>query len=103
MKMLRAVKYLHKQNIVHRDIKLENFVIADGEEVKLCDFGISVNLKEPKEHLQDMCGTKNYMAPEVYDMDYDNKVDIWSLGVVMYVMLSGGEFPFSTTETDTIA
>jgi MAP/microtubule affinity-regulating kinase len=90
-----AVEYLHSQHITHRDIKLENVLFDSQRNVKLIDFGFSVQCKEPKT-LKVFCGTPSYMAPEIVRRsEYLGKpVDMWSLGVVLFAMLSGC-FPFS--------
>ncbi len=85
-----ALSYLHSKNIVHRDIKPENFLLfkspsSSKNTVKLCDFGLAI---EASEELTEVCGSPSYVAPEVLRMDgYGLPADIWSCGVVMYVLL----------------
>jgi len=101
--MLLAVNYLHSQGIVHRDIKLENFLFEDStySHVKLIDFGMSrywtnnVNMKLA-------CGTVSYIAPECLQQSYTIKCDMWSMGVVAFGLLSGDK-PFSGSEQAMIA
>lgn len=86
--------YLHKNRILHRDVKLENILIAKNKQIKICDFGISRYVSEGTiidEHI----GTPAYIAPEVLlENGYSEfKVDIWSLGVLSYIALTG-EIPF---------
>lgn len=89
-----AMDYLHSNHIAHRDIKLENVIIDKEKNVKLIDFGFG--MYAPDNALQTFfCGTPNYMPPEIImKVDYDGiKADLWSLGVLLFKMLSG-EFPF---------
>jgi calcium-dependent protein kinase len=88
-KLLRAINYCHSQGIVHRDIKAENIMYGKDGEVKLIDFGLSKAVANKNSTLTTIAGTPFYMAPEVMDNDYNSQCDIWSLGVLMYVLLSG--------------
>ncbi len=97
--IILGIKYIHSQNIVHRDIKLENILIDIKNNIKICDFGISkiLNLKEK---LYDQCGTPMYMAPEIFlsnkEKGYEPyPIDLWSAGIALYIMLSG-TLPFCT-------
>ena len=80
-----AIQYIHKKNIIHRDIKPENILIGKDEEVKLADFGWS-NFTVDKNKRQTYCGTLDYLAPEMIVKGHlhDYRVDIWSLGVLIY-------------------
>ena len=94
--ILSAVAYCHKNNIVHRDLKPENIIYATTDynsALKIVDFGTSACFKE-NEVLSQKFGTPYYIAPEVIKKSYDNKCDIWSCGVILYVLLSGKP-PFS--------
>ena len=95
--MTKAINYLHKKNICHRDIKLENFIYSkinsnesnhyNNIKVKLIDFEFAVDCN--KFEMTGRTGTKSYIAPELYNSKkYDTKVDIWSLGICSYMMLS---------------
>lgn len=86
--LFQAINHCHAQNIVHRDIKPENIMITDDDEVRLIDFGLS-KASNGKKALQTVAGTPYYMAPEVLDGNYAAKADIWSLGVLMYTLVSG--------------
>jgi len=95
----RGVKYMHSNGIVHRDLKPENILCTDNslEEVKVADFGISKVLKRRQTHMRKMCGTLSYLAPEVLKgQPYDRRVDHYSLGVIMHLLLSGKP-PFEAT------
>jgi len=92
--MLSAVIYCHHHGVVHRDIKLDNFIYEnEGEdaELKLIDFGFATEITPGKEAMWDQLGTPSYMAPELWgdDKEYDSSVDMWALGVVTYMLLSG--------------
>lgn len=88
-KLFRAINHCHAQGIIHRDIKPENVMIGRDNEIKLIDFGLSKRSKDKTSHLTTIAGTPYYMAPEVLDGDYNYKCDIWSLGVLLYVLVSG--------------
>jgi serine/threonine protein kinase len=80
-----AVKYLHEQGIIHRDIKLENIFITEDGKVKLGDLGMSKVLGKEDELISTRVGTPVYFAPEVIQNQlYSFPVDIWSLGCVFY-------------------
>jgi len=94
--MVEAVHYCHKMNVTHRDLKLENFVFETKEKhsvLKLIDFGLSKRYMGGGgiSRMKTMVGTSYYMAPEVLDqhVSYNNKCDVWSLGVILYMMLTG--------------
>lgn len=93
--LLEVVQFLHSQNIVHRDLKPENILLDDHMNIKLTDFGFSVQI-DPGQKLKEVCGTPVYLAPEIIgcSMDsghsgYDTAVDLWSSGVIMYTLLAG--------------
>merc|ERR1712137_1088831 len=94
-KMVSAIDYLHSMNIVHRDLKPENLLLkseGDISEVKLADFGLSKIVSDgvQKQMMQTACGTPGYVAPEVLTADgYDKEVDLWSIGVITYILLCG--------------
>ncbi|XP_034284872.2 serine/threonine-protein kinase Chk2 isoform X1 [Pantherophis guttatus] len=98
--MLLAVQYLHKHGIIHRDLKLENVLLSSREEnclVKITDFGQSKIIGETS-LMQTLCGTPDYLAPEILHFagtaGYGRSVDCWSLGVILFMCLSGYP-PFS--------
>lgn len=84
-----ALQHLHACQIVHRDVKPENLLMfEDG--LKLCDFGLSSSLLGRRKKLEAICGTIDYCAPEVLrKQPYDCSSDIWSMGVVLYILLCG--------------
>ena len=86
--LFQAINHCHAQNIVHRDIKPDNIMITANNTVRLIDFGLSKASKGNKQ-LQTVAGTPYYMAPEVLEGNYGDKADIWSLGVLMYTLVSG--------------
>lgn len=96
--MVNALAYCHCRHVVHRDLKPENMVIcSESESIKLTDFGFS-NIFEDGKTLQTSCGSLAYSAPEILlGEEYDaSAVDVWSLGVILY-MLVCGEAPFNET------
>lgn len=108
--ILLSMEYLHSLNIVHRDVKPENilYVKEGSSEIKLIDFGYA-GVWEASKQLTGLCGTPDYVAPEVltwYEDDengtpYGKGSDLWSLGVLLYVILSGCS-PFSADEEEAI-
>jgi len=89
--VIDAIAYLHAQGIAHRDLKPENLLSSgenENEIIKVADFGLSKNFSEEKLHTS--CGSPTYVAPEVLNSDtYDKSVDMWSIGVITYILLSG--------------
>ncbi len=96
--VIKALTYMHEQNLLHRDLKSENVMVADSEEgedifIKLIDFGFAKMAKKG-ENLTEQLGTPYYIAPEIIaNKKYDFKVDIWSLGVMTYELICG-QYPF---------
>mmetsp|Transcript_32566 Transcript_32566/g.85579 ORF Transcript_32566/g.85579 Transcript_32566/m.85579 type:complete len:571 (-) Transcript_32566:452-2164(-) len=94
-KMLSAVLYCHHHGVVHRDIKLDNMIYEDEREdaeLKLIDFGFARHVRPGSEVMHDQLGTPSYMAPELWterETPYDSSVDMWAIGVVTYMLLSG--------------
>ena len=86
---ISAVKYLHEHHVIHRDIKPENILLDNNYRVKLSDFGWS-NFCEENEKRNTFCGTPEYLSPEmVKKIPHDYRVDIWSLGVLLFECLAG--------------
>ena len=93
--MVDGLSYIHSKDIIHRDMKLENiFLNKEKTKVIIGDFGLS-NFWHPGAKLETRCGSAEYAAPEIFDKnkDYTQAVDIWSLGILLYAMLSG-QLPF---------
>ncbi|XP_065216059.1 serine/threonine-protein kinase SIK3-like isoform X7 [Planococcus citri] len=100
--IVSAVQYCHSMNIVHRDLKAENLLLDSNNDIKLADFGFSNTFVEGQP-LSTWCGSPAYAAPELFEgQEYDGpKADIWSLGVVLYVLVSGS-LPFDGTTLQTL-
>ena len=100
--LCKALEYCQKQNIIHRDIKPENIFVSRFGEFKLGDFGIARELERTMSGLSKK-GTFSYMAPEMYKGEpYDAKVDIYSLGIVLYKLRNHNRLPFISLEKQLI-
>ncbi|CAH1245629.1 PLK2 [Branchiostoma lanceolatum] len=99
-----GVRYLHRLQIVHRDLKLGNFFLTENMDVKIGDFGLATNVEEGEEKRRTICGTPNYIAPEVLQKKgHGFAADMWAMGCAIYTMLTGKP-PFETaTLKDTYA
>ncbi|XP_027629721.1 serine/threonine-protein kinase PLK3 isoform X1 [Tupaia chinensis] len=96
--ILSGLKYLHQRGILHRDLKLGNFFITENMELKVGDFGLAARLEPPEQRKKTICGTPNYVAPEVLlRQGHGPEADVWSLGCVMYTLLCGTP-PFETAD-----
>ena len=89
--IVSSLKYLHKHNVIHRDLKLGNLFINNDMRVKVGDFGLATKLTRPDERKKTICGTPNYIAPEILEgkNGHSFEVDIWSTGVILYTLLVG--------------
>ncbi len=91
-KLAGALSYCHERGIVHRDLKPENLLYADQTEeaeIKVADFGLA-KLLDQSQVMATACGTPGYVAPEILEgKAYTDKVDMWSLGVILYIILCG--------------
>jgi serine/threonine protein kinase len=102
--LLQSIKYIHDRNIIHRDLKPENILIVQDSKdirVKVIDFGLAVS-GIMNEDLTMFCGTPEYMAPEiVQQMPYGKSADVWSVGVILYCLMTGS-LPFTGSHPDEI-
>lgn len=97
--LLQALKYLHSHKVIHRDLKLGNFFLNDSLQLKVGDFGLATTLTSNHERRKTVCGTPNYIAPEIIEgkKGHSYEVDIWSTGVIVFALLFGKP-PFETNE-----
>jgi len=96
----KAIAYLHKNNIVHHDLSLENLMISK-KNIKLIDFGFCVELNSKEEYISQCSGSEPYVAPEVLnDESYlGPPVDVWSFGVILFVLICN-RFPFNAEDLE---
>lgn len=102
--VLKGVEYLHMRKVVHRDLKLENILLSDQTPqaiVKIADFGLARFFADNSE-LRTVCGSPLYVAPEILDIGmssetYTPAVDMWSVGVILFILLSGNS-PFENED-----
>ena len=91
MQIVNALKYLQANKIIHRDLKLGNVFLGDNMTLKIGDFGLATKLDFDGEKKKTICGTPNYIAPEILESQdgHSYEVDMWSLGVIIYTLLIG--------------
>ena len=90
--LMSAVSYCHSNKIVHRDLKPENLLLLNSDDdthIKIIDFGTSLIFKKKNTSMFDRVGTAYYISPEVIDGYYDEKCDVWSCGIILYILLCG--------------
>uniref|UniRef100_A0A6Q2ZJS8 Serine/threonine-protein kinase PLK n=1 Tax=Esox lucius TaxID=8010 RepID=A0A6Q2ZJS8_ESOLU len=96
--IISGLKYLHNRGILHRDLKLGNFFVNDNMELRLGDFGLAAKLETVEQRKKTICGTPNYLAPEVLNRQgHGMESDVWSLGCVIYTLMCGNP-PFETLD-----
>ncbi|KAG2311663.1 hypothetical protein Bca4012_026116 [Brassica carinata] len=101
IQILNVVAFCHLQGVVHRDLKPENFLYTskeDTSQLKAIDFGLSDYVR-PDERLNDIVGSAYYVAPEVLHRSYSTEADIWSVGVIVYILLCGSRPFWARTES----
>lgn len=88
--ILRGAQYIHENDVIHRDLKLSNILIDSNMQMKICDFGLAIRLDDPRMDSRSLCGTTNYLAPEVISRKgFVCRSDVWAIGVIAFVMLFG--------------
>lgn len=99
MQIIVSLKYLHANRVIHRDMKLGNLFLGEKLDMKLGDFGLATRLEFDGEKKRTICGTPNYIAPEILDgkVGHSYEVDIWSVGVIIYTLIIGKP-PFETPD-----
>lgn len=95
MQLIAGLKYLHSLKIIHRDLALKNLFLSESLELKIGDFSKAAKIEFEGERKKSICGTLNYMAPEVIDGSHSFECDIWSVGIILYTLLVGRP-PFHT-------
>ena len=91
--ILSGLNHIHNNNVVHRDLKPENCILDKDFNIRIIDFGMSKPVSKV-EYGKLMIGTQAFMAPELFDMDFDNRaykcpIDVWAAGIMMYQLLCG--------------
>ena len=104
LQLLAVLEYLHANHVIHRDLKLGNLFLKQGNIIKLGDFGLATLVYGENDRKRTICGTPNYIAPEILaggERGHSYEVDIWSFGVIMYTILVGHP-PFQRQEVKEI-
>jgi len=96
--MIKALSYCHAKGVIHRDIKPENLLLGVNKELKIADFGWSVHA--PSRRRKTMCGTLDYLPPEMVQRhEYDQRVDYWCIGILLFEFLTGSA-PFESEKNE---
>lgn len=99
VQVISAVKHIHSQKVIHRDLKVGNLFLSKSLEIKLGDFGLAVRVEYEGQKRTSICGTPNYIAPEVLNdsKGHSYEADVWAIGVILYNLLVG-KAPFDSNE-----
>lgn len=90
LQVLEGLEYLHAQKIIHRDLKLGNLFLNEHMNIKIGDFGLATRIDFYGEKKKTICGTPNYIAPEILESKgHSYEVDVWSVGVIIYTLIYG--------------
>ncbi|EGD77160.1 PLK protein kinase [Salpingoeca rosetta] len=102
VQIVLATKYMHKRKVIHRDLKLGNLFLGSRMDVKVGDFGLATTVTYDGERKKTLCGTPNYIAPEILEgrQGHSFEVDVWSIGCILYTLLVGKP-PFETRDIKT--
>lgn len=88
--ILKGAQYIHGKKYIHRDLKLTNILIDKNMQMKICDFGLAIHLNDPRLDTRVICGTTNYLAPEVVSRKgFACVSDVWAIGVITFVLMFG--------------
>lgn len=104
VQIIGAVAYMHDRKVIHRDLKLGNIFLDEDMNAKIGDFGLATLLVSEDDRKKTICGTPNYIAPEILygkDKGHSYEVDVWSIGIILYAMLYGKP-PFQSKDVDVI-
>lgn len=105
LQLLGSLKYMHGKNVIHRDLKLGNIFLDKEMNIKVGDFGLAALLVDENERKMTICGTPNYIAPEVLwgqkEGGHSFEVDLWGVGIIIYAMLVGKP-PFASQDIESV-
>lgn len=88
--ILEGVRYIHEKKYIHRDMKLSNVFLDENMQIKIGDFGLAIHVEDPRLDEKHICGTINYLAPEVVSYKgFSCLTDVWAIGVITFVLMFG--------------